>query len=130
MQKREKRAISIPAPGNRARAGREQSVAGRYGTTATEADYLTDLPVVLSAPRLLQPQQEAPAAVTVIGQEMIRASGFRGISDLLCLVPGFGVSDYAANITGGDLSRHERCLLAVHASAGGPAHQTPFANPG
>ncbi len=64
----------------------------------TEADYLTDLPVVLSASRLLQPQQEAPAAVTVIDQAMIRASGFREIPDLLRLVPGFSVSNYAGNI--------------------------------
>ena len=64
----------------------------------TEADYLGDLPVVLSASRLLQPQQEAPAAVTVIDQEMIRASGFREIPDLLRLVPGFSVSNSAGNI--------------------------------
>jgi iron complex outermembrane receptor protein len=64
----------------------------------TETDYLTDLPVVLSASRLLQPQQEAPAAVTVIDQEMIRASGFREIPDLLRLVPGFSVSNYSGNI--------------------------------
>ena len=68
------------------------------GKLPTETDYLTDLPVVLSASRLLQPQQEAPAAVTVIDQEMIRASGFRDIPDLLRLVPGFSVSNYAGNI--------------------------------
>ena len=35
---------------------------------------------------------EAPAAVTVIDQDMIRASGFRDIPDLLRLVPGFTVA--------------------------------------
>lgn len=58
----------------------------------TEADFLDDLPVVLSASRLSQPLNEAPAAVTVIDEAMIRASGFRDIPDLLRLVPGFSVA--------------------------------------
>ncbi len=58
----------------------------------TETDFLDDLPVVLSASRLSQPVSEAPAAVTVIDQDMIRASGFRDIPELLRLVPGFSVA--------------------------------------
>ena len=58
----------------------------------TESDFLDDLPVVLSASRLSQPISEAPAAVTVIDQDMIRASGFRDIPELLRLVPGFSVA--------------------------------------
>ena len=58
----------------------------------TEADFLDEMPVVLSASRLSQPVNEAPAAVTVIDQDMIRASGFRDIPDLLRLVPGFTVA--------------------------------------
>ncbi|HEX5674946.1 MAG TPA: TonB-dependent receptor plug domain-containing protein, partial [Azonexus sp.] len=58
----------------------------------TEADFLDELPVVLSASRLTQPLNEAPAAVTVIDQDMIRASGFRDIPDLFRLVPGFSVA--------------------------------------
>ncbi|MFP5410399.1 MAG: TonB-dependent receptor plug domain-containing protein [Gammaproteobacteria bacterium] len=58
----------------------------------TEADFLDDLPVVLSASRLSQPVHEAPVAVTVIDRDMIRASGFRDIPDLLRLVPGFSVA--------------------------------------
>lgn len=58
----------------------------------TEADFLDDLPVVLSVSRLSQPVHEAPAAVTVIDRDMIRASGFRDIPDLLRLVPGFSVA--------------------------------------
>ena len=58
----------------------------------TEADFLGDLPVVLSVSRLSQPVSEAPAAVTIIDQDMIRASGFRDIPDLLRLVPGFSVA--------------------------------------
>ncbi|MBZ0067485.1 MAG: TonB-dependent receptor [Thiobacillus sp.] len=66
----------------------------------SEMDYLDSLPVVLSASRLSQPVNEAPAAVTVIDQDMIRASGFRDIPDLLRLVPGFSVA-YTRNNTWG-----------------------------
>jgi len=53
-------------------------------------DYEVDeLPVVLSASRLRQPIKDAPAAVTVIDREMIKASGSRSLPDLLRLVPGF-----------------------------------------
>lgn len=58
----------------------------------TEADFFDEMPVVLSVSRLSQPLNEAPAAVTVIDQDMIRASGFRDIPDLLRLVPGFSVA--------------------------------------
>jgi len=58
----------------------------------TEADFLDEMPVVLSVSRLSQPVSEAPAAVTVIDRDMIRASGFRDIPDLLRLVPGFSVA--------------------------------------
>ena len=58
----------------------------------TEADFLDDVPVVLTASRLSQPLGQAPAAVTVIDQAMIQASGFRDIPDLFRLVPGFTVA--------------------------------------
>jgi len=64
----------------------------------TEADFLDELPVVLSASRLSQSVSEAPAAVTIIDQDMIRASGFRDIPELLRLVPGFSVA-YTRNNT-------------------------------
>jgi iron complex outermembrane receptor protein len=51
--------------------------------------YFAEFPVVLSASRLVQPAQEAPAAVTVIDREMIRNSGARQIAELFRLVPGF-----------------------------------------
>lgn len=53
----------------------------------TEADYFAAQPVVLSASRLSQPVNRAPAAVTVITREMIEASGFRHLADVLRLVP-------------------------------------------
>jgi iron complex outermembrane recepter protein len=55
-------------------------------------DYFAEFPVVLSASRLMQPVQEAPAAVTVIDREMIRASGARQVAELFRLVPGFLVT--------------------------------------
>jgi iron complex outermembrane receptor protein len=65
---------------------------GRAQAEVTEADFFDEMPVVLTASRLSQPVNEAPAAVTVIDSEMIRASGFRDIPDLLRLVPGFSVA--------------------------------------
>jgi iron complex outermembrane receptor protein len=65
---------------------------GRAQAEVTEADFFSEMPVVLSASRLSQPVNEAPAAVTVIDRDMIRASGFRDIPDLLRLVPGFSVA--------------------------------------
>ena len=67
-------------------------VHGPAQAAVTEADFFDELPVVLTASRLSQPVNEAPAAVTVIDQEMIRASGFRDIPDLFRLVPGFSVA--------------------------------------
>ena len=63
----------------------------------TESAFFADVPVVLSASRLSQPVADAPAAVTVITQAEIRASGFRDIPDLLRLVPGFSVADSGLN---------------------------------
>lgn len=64
------------------------------GMGVTEKDFLSDMPVVLSASRLDQRLDEAPSAMTVIDSEMIRASGYRQIADLFRLVPGFYVSYY------------------------------------
>lgn len=61
-------------------------------SAVTEADFLDDLPVVLSVSRMSQPLDEAPVAVTIIDRDMIQASGFRDIPDLLRLVPGFSVA--------------------------------------
>jgi len=55
----------------------------------SEQEFLGELPVVLTASRLAQPQAEAPAAVTVIDRQMIDASGVRNLSEVFRLVPGF-----------------------------------------
>lgn len=57
----------------------------------TEEDFVSSMPVVLSASRLAQPQDEAPAAITVIDRQMIEASGARNLPDLFRLVPGMVV---------------------------------------
>ncbi len=58
----------------------------------TEADFLADLPVVLTVSKMAQPLQDSPSSVTIIDQDMIRASGYQDIPDLLRLVPGFSVA--------------------------------------
>lgn len=57
-------------------------------------NYFGDFPVVLSASRLVQTVDEAPAAVTVIDREMIKASGARELVDMFRLVPGMVVGQY------------------------------------
>jgi iron complex outermembrane receptor protein len=58
----------------------------------SEADFFDDLPVVLSPSRLSQPLADSPSSVTVIDRDMIRASGFTQVADVLRLVPGFSVA--------------------------------------
>ncbi len=58
----------------------------------SEEDFLSELPVVLTATRLSQPAREAPAATTIIDRDIIKASGAREIAELFRLVPGFMVS--------------------------------------
>lgn len=50
-----------------------------------------DVPIVLSASRLIQPVASSPASITIIDAEMIRLSGARTIVDILHLVPGFQI---------------------------------------
>ena len=61
-------------------------------TPMSEADYLNEMPVVLSVSRLSQRLDETPGAVTVIDRAMIRRSGARDVADLMRLVPGFQTS--------------------------------------
>jgi iron complex outermembrane receptor protein len=63
-----------------------------HAAMLTESDFLADLPVVLTVSKMAQPLQDSPAAVTIIDQDMIRASGYQDIPDLLRLVPGFSVA--------------------------------------
>ena len=61
-------------------------------TDISESDYMTDLPVVLTATRLHQPKSDSPVATTIIDRDMIEASGFTEIADLLRLAPGMLVN--------------------------------------
>lgn len=56
--------------------------------------FFGEIPLVLTASRLAQSPLDAPAPVTVIDREMIVASGFNEIHDLLRLAPGFLVADH------------------------------------
>lgn len=60
---------------------------------AAEDGMFDEMPVVLSATRLRQSVRDAPISITVIDRELIEASGFTEIPDLMRLVPGF-VVDY------------------------------------
>lgn len=56
-----------------------------------ESDYMGEVPYVLTVSRLSQPVSAAPAAVTVIDRDMIRASGIVDLPEIFRLVPGFYV---------------------------------------
>ena len=58
---------------------------------ASEDYYFQEMPVVLTASRLSQPLSEAPSAMTVIDRDMIKASGFRTVPEVMQLVPGMYV---------------------------------------
>jgi iron complex outermembrane receptor protein len=68
-----------------------------HGAEPGEAPYLEPLPQVLSASRLLQAQQDAPGAITVIDRELILASGYRDLPRILRLVPGMEVGQERGN---------------------------------
>lgn len=68
-----------------------QAAENTPSNTSPEDYYFQDMPVVLTASRLSQPVSEAPSATTVIDREMIAASGFRTVPDLMRLVPGMYV---------------------------------------
>ena len=64
----------------------------------TEGDFFNEMPVVLTATRLKQSKKNAPTATTIIDREMIDASGFTEIVDLLRLAPGMLVNSESGNL--------------------------------
>lgn len=62
-----------------------------------EESFFQEFPTVLTSSRLAQPLAEAPSAMTVIDREMIKASGFRSLPELMRLVPGMYVGFADAN---------------------------------
>jgi iron complex outermembrane receptor protein len=69
---------------------------------ASETDFFSELPLVLSVTRLQQNQHDVPGFVTVIDATTIRYSGARDLAELLRSVPGFQVAfnPYGAPIAG------------------------------
>lgn len=66
--------------------------ASAQAAALSEADFLAELPLVLSPSRLHQSLADSPSAVTVIDQDMIRAAGITELPDVFRLVPGFSVA--------------------------------------
>lgn len=88
------------------------------GEMDNEQAFFLELPVVLTASRLSQPLDESPNAMTVIDRQMIRASGFRKLSELFRLVPGMyvgsrnGYSGFVSyHSTTDDFSRRMQVLV-------------------
>jgi iron complex outermembrane recepter protein len=75
-----------------------QACANSEADSPSAASYFEDLPFVLTPSRLPQPLREAPAAVTVLDRDLIRASGYRDIARLMRLVPGMQVGQERAGI--------------------------------
>jgi iron complex outermembrane receptor protein len=57
----------------------------------SEADFLAEMPTVLTASRLSQPLMDAPNSITVIDRKQIEASGYHNLADLFRLAPGMYV---------------------------------------
>lgn len=55
-------------------------------------DFFNEFPIVLTATRLKQSKNNSPIATTIIDREMIDASGFTEIVDILRLAPGMLVN--------------------------------------
>ncbi len=62
------------------------------GDALSEADFLSELPIILSATRLSQSLGDIPAAMTIIDRETIRDSGAWDVADIFRLVPGMYVA--------------------------------------
>lgn len=69
---------------------------GANGKTPSEEAFVGEIPVVLTASRLVQPINETPAAVTIIDRRMIRDSGAWDLAEIMRLVPGMYVAYHAA----------------------------------
>lgn len=54
-----------------------------------QADYLSEVPIVISATRLNQKITDVPASITIIDRELIEASGATEIPQIFQLAPGY-----------------------------------------
>ena len=55
----------------------------------SEADYLADVPTVISVSRLAQTLDDTPGALTILNRDFIHMTGARSVVDVLRFVPGF-----------------------------------------
>lgn len=58
---------------------------------------IDDIPIVLTASRLLQPITETPTAMTIIDRKMIKKSSARTVPELFKMVPGITVGYVSGN---------------------------------
>ncbi len=73
-------------------------LAGNESDIPAGGGYFDALPIVLTPSRLPQPLNEAPAAVTILDRELIKATGYRDIARLLRLVPGMQVGQERSGV--------------------------------
>ena len=68
-----------------------------YHHVISEEYFYSDLPIVFTATRLEQSVSETPVSMTIIDEEMIKASGALEIAELMRLVPGMQVANYGGD---------------------------------
>lgn len=85
-------AISIAASSSMTTAQSGMAPETSPDSPISESSYFDSLPVVLTVSRMPRPQNETPAAITVLDRETIRATGYRSLDRLLRLVPGMLVA--------------------------------------
>lgn len=78
--------------------------ASLHAENGDENIYFSDLPVVASVSRLPQQLSDAPASVTVLDRELIKATGARDLNEVFRLVPGF--QTYPNNTDSARVSYH------------------------
>ena len=91
--------------------------------------FFSELPVVASVSRLPQRIADAPASVTVIDRDMIRASGARSLNDIFRLVPGFQTfahSDTSARVNYHGITDHNDYSPRVQVLLDGRSLHSPL----
>jgi iron complex outermembrane receptor protein len=90
---------TTPEPSNEASAEIEEDSLEDIGYhhVISEEYFFSDLPIVFTATRLEQSVSETPVSMTIIDEEMIKASGALEIAELMRLVPGMQVANYGGD---------------------------------
>jgi iron complex outermembrane receptor protein len=105
-------------------------LAGVFSSALADEDiFFAELPVVASVRRLQQRLADAPASVTVIDREMIRAAGIRSLNDIFRLVPGFQTfahSDTSARVNYHGITDHNDYSPRVQVLVDGRSLHSPL----